>query len=132
MFQGKIVTTETRIIQNPAEIARLKAEYGADFIFDDSVLNNALVIITAGSAKQMGNHLRRLGVYKSIFCFTHAVCLGDWRENLLDSHAFDVLYSANTMEITYDKMTGGKILRVDVAPMISATLLEVIEDIKQG
>lgn len=137
-FKERLSATETRIIKNPAEIARLKAEYGDDFIFDDSVLADAVVIITedevstAGSSEQMGNHLRSLGVHKSILCFTHAVCVGEWRAHLLVTRRFDVICSANTMEITYDKMTGGEILRVDVASMIGATLLEVIEDIKRG
>jgi phosphoribosylpyrophosphate synthetase len=137
-FKERLSATETRIVKKPTEIIRLKAEHGDDFIFDDSVLADALVVITedevstAGSAEQMGNHLRSLGVYRSILCFTHAVCVGEWRAHLLKPRAFDVICSANSMEITYDKMTGGEILRVDVAPMIGATLLEVIEDIKRG
>lgn len=137
-FKKRLSGSETIIIKDPEAIIRLQLKYGSDFLFDDSVLSGALVIIvddelsTAGSSKMIGRHLRDLGVHTSVFCFTHAVCIGSWRENLLSPSPFDFVYSANTLEINYRKSTGGKIMRVDMAPVIGATLLEVIEDIKRG
>ena len=138
-FKRRLSPTRTIIIKNPQLIAQLKQEHGADFIFDDSVLNGALVIMpedelsTGGSARDMGDKLiEELGASKLVYSFSHAVCTGDWRDKLFaNSCPFAAIASGNGLERVYRIATGGRIATIDFAEVIATKLTEVIEEIKQ-
>lgn len=119
------------MIQNSGILSEIQAGLPMKVIFADEQLRGSHVCIfddelsSGSTGTKNGRHLLELGVERVCFAAAHPVCVPGWKRKFVDSGVFQPgdMFLGNTLDRSaYKYSTGGKVVRVNVAPVIARAL----------